>query len=179
MMPLLWFEAMLAGMRRLHGVTEEINYRQTIIEEVSMETTIEGMGNCLCGAIQIKAAAINTQVGTCHCSMCRKWGGGPMMTVDCGTAVGFEGEDYITVFDSSEWAERGFCSKCGTHLYYKLKEGGQFIMPVGLFDNEEGFKFDHQIFIDKKPSFYSFANVTNNMTEAEVFAKYSLSGQDK
>ncbi len=65
-----------------------------------------------------------------------------MMTVDCGTTVRFEGEDYITVYDSSEWAERGFCSKCGTHLYYKLKESGQFIMTVGLFDNEEGFKFD-------------------------------------
>ena len=164
---------MLAGMRWFHSVNLEINYCQTVIEEVGMGATVEGTGNCLCGAIQIKAAAMNTQVGTCHCSMCRKWGGGPMMTVDCGTAVSFEGEEHITVYDSSGWAERGFCSKCGTHLYYKLKESGLFIMQVGLFDNEERFKFDHQIFIDKKPSFYSFANVTNNMTEAEAFAKYS------
>jgi len=105
--------------------------------------------------------------------MCRKWGGGPLMAVDCGTEVSFEGEENISVYNSSGWAERAFCNKCGSHLFYKLKENGQLIMPVGLFDNEEKFNFDHQVFIDKKPSFYSFANVTNNMTEAEVFAKYS------
>ena len=138
-----------------------------------MSGTIEGKGSCLCGAIQINAKTMNTQVGTCHCSMCRKWGGGPLMAVDCGTEVFFESEEHISVFDSSGWAERAFCDKCGSHLYYKLKESGQFMMPVGLFENEEKFNFDHQVFIDKKPSFYSFANVTNNLTEAEVFAKYS------
>ena len=71
MMPLLWFEPMFAGMRRFHGVNLKINGCQTVIEEVGMETTVEGTGNCLCGAIQIKAAAVNTQVGTCHCSKCR------------------------------------------------------------------------------------------------------------
>lgn len=95
------------------------------------------------------------------------------MAVDCGSEVSFEGEENITVYESSEWAERAFCNKCGSHLYYKLKESGQFIMPVGLFDTEDEFTFDHQVFIDKKPSFYSFANETLNMSEAEVFAKYS------
>ncbi len=45
-------------------------------------------------------------------------------------------------------------------------------MPVGLFDDGRSFVFDHQIFIDKKPSYYRFANETDDMTEAEVFAKY-------
>ena len=138
-----------------------------------MPEIVEGKGTCLCGTIKIEAKTMNTRVGTCHCSMCRKWGGGPLMVVDCGTEVTFEGEENISVFDSSEWAERAFCKKCGSHLFYRFKESGQFMMPVGLFENDERFKFDHQIFIDKKPSFYSFANVTDNMTEAEVFAKYS------
>lgn len=138
-----------------------------------MAEIIVGKGTCLCGSVKILAKTMSTQVGTCHCNMCRKWGGGPLMAVDCGTEVNFEGKEYISLYDSSEWAERAFCNKCGSHLYYRLKENEQFIMPVGLFDNEETFTFDHQIFIDKKPSFYRFANVTKNMTEAEVFAKYS------
>ena len=138
-----------------------------------MPETIEGHGSCLCEAISIKVAALNVEVGTCHCSMCRRWGGGPFIGVDCGTEVTFGGEENISVYDSSEWAERGFCKKCGSHLFYRLKQSGQLVMPAGLFDEEDKFVFDHQIFIDKKPAFYSFANVTNNMTEAEVFAKYS------
>ena len=99
------------------------------------------------------------------------------MTVDCGTDVLFEGEENISVFDSSEWAERGFCKKCGSHLFYRLKQSKQHIIPVGLFDEQERFVFDHQVFIDKKPSFYAFANETSEMTGAEVFALYAPSSE--
>ena len=83
------------------------------------------------------------------------------------------GEADIAVFRSSDWAERGFCRQCGGHLVYRLKENQQYVVPVGLFDNCEDIVFDHQIFIDKKPPYYEFANKTKNMTEAEVFAKYA------
>ena len=138
-----------------------------------MPDVIEGSGSCLCGATRITAKSINQNVGACHCTMCRKWGGGPLMAVDCGTDVSFEGEENISVFDSSKWAERGFCNKCGSHLFYRLKESKQYIMAVGLFDDDKLFVFDHQVFIDEKPSFYRFANETNDMTGAEMFAKYA------
>ena len=142
-----------------------------------MSDETEGRGSCPCGAIRITAKRISKNVGACHCSMCRKWGGGPLMTVDCGADVSFEGEENISVFNSSEWAERGFCNKCGSHLFYRLKESKQHIMPVGLFDEQESFVFDHQVFIDKKPSFYAFANETYDMTGAEVFAKFASSSE--
>ncbi|MCP3888396.1 MAG: GFA family protein [Desulfobulbaceae bacterium] len=132
-----------------------------------------GKGNCLCGSVQVNVSKVKKNVGACHCSMCRKWGGGPLLAVDCGTDVSFEGNENITVYNSSEWAERGFCSKCGSHLFYRLKETNQYIMSVGLFGDEEQFFLDHQIFIDEKPHFYSFAEETLNMTGAEVFAKYA------
>ena len=94
------------------------------------------------------------------------------MAVDCGSEVEFEGKDYISVFESSEWAERGFCSRCGTHLFYRLKQSGQVIAPAGLFSDQSGFTFDHQVFIDEKPDYYEFANETRDMTGAEIFAKW-------
>ena len=132
-------------------------------------------GSCLCGATRVSVTGISKNVGACHCRMCRKWGGGPYLAVDCGTNVSLEGEENISVFNSSEWAERGFCKKCGTHLFYRLKESNQCIMPVGLFDDDPGFVFEHQIFIDEKPAWYCFANETQDMTGAEVFAKYAPS----
>ncbi|MDH3689663.1 MAG: GFA family protein [Gammaproteobacteria bacterium] len=138
-----------------------------------MSELIEANGSCLCGATGTNAKNVSKNVGACHCSMCRKWAGGPLLAVDCGTEVSFEGEENISVFDSSEWAERGFCNKCGSHLFYRLKDSKQYIMPVGLFEDDRMFVFDHQIFIDEKPSFYRFANETEDMTGAEVFAKYA------
>lgn len=128
--------------------------------------------SCLCGTVRITAINPSEKVGACHCGTCRKWGGGPFMEIDCGTDVSFEGEDEITVYDSSSWAERGFCKKCGSHLFYRLKESNQHMIPVGLFDDQEHLVFESQVFIDKKPPFYSFSNKTNDMTEAAVFEMY-------
>ena len=64
---------------------------------------------------------------------------------------------------------------CGSHLFYRLKESKQYMIPAGLFDEQDSFVFENQVFIDKKPSFYSFANKTNDMTEAEIFDMYGSS----
>jgi hypothetical protein len=138
-----------------------------------MSNLITGKGSCLCGAVHVSANTMSNKVGACHCSMCQKWTGGPLMAVDCGSDVSFQGEENVGVFNSSEWAERGFCKKCGSHLFYRLKESNRYFMPVGLFDVGEEWIFDHQVFIDQKPEYYCFSNETQNLTGAEVFAMFA------
>ncbi|MEX2962866.1 GFA family protein [Microbulbifer sp. TYP-18] len=139
-----------------------------------MSKRAEAKGACLCGEVKIEALSMCPEnVGACHCNMCRKWGGGPLLAVDCNMEVNFAGEHNIFTYSSSEWAERGFCSLCGTHLFYKLKKNDQYIVPVGLFDEVQKLNFDHQIFIEEKPKYYTFANETTNMTGEEVFAQFS------
>ena len=133
----------------------------------------EGKGYCLCGAVKITVKNMKNSVEACHCGMCRRWGGGPLMCVECGTDVIFEGEEYISVYNSSDWAERGFCKKCGSHLFYRLKDTNEHQVPVGLFDNQKSFHFDLQVFTDRRPAFYSFANETREMTEAQVIEKFA------
>ncbi|TDR18454.1 GFA family protein [Marinicella litoralis] len=129
-------------------------------------------GGCLCGAVTLLATTVKPMVGACHCNMCRKWVGGPFMAVDCGSEVGFIGHEYIGRYASSEWAERGFCTQCGSALFYKLKESGQYMLAAGILDLENQLHFDHQVFIDEKPNYYCFSNKTKNMTGAELFALY-------
>ena len=138
-----------------------------------MEKSNEKKASCICGATRISAKRVSHRVAACHCGMCRKWGGGPLMAVDCGTEVALDGEENISVFESSKWAERGFCGKCGTHLFYRVKGSGQYVLPVGLFGDDDGFVFDQQLFIDEKPLHYCFANETDDLTGAEFFAKYA------
>lgn len=133
----------------------------------------ERKGKCLCGAVGIRALEAEDAVGACHCTMCRRWGGGPYLEVECGTDVEFSGEEYIALFDSSDWAERGFCKLCGSHLFYRFKKTGRHGVPVGLFDDDDGLTFQHQVFIDEKPKYYEFANDTKNMTGPELIAKYA------
>lgn len=129
-------------------------------------------GKCLCGSVKLTFIYENDTFSACHCSMCRKWGGGPNLTVDTGSDLKFTGENNISVFNSSEWAERGFCKQCGTHLFYRMKESGFTNISLGLLENADHLTFKSQIYIDKKPGHYSFAEKTETMTEAEILAKY-------
>ena len=140
-----------------------------------MSSSIELKGHCLCGSVRVSVKSAKKSVGACHCGMCRRWTGGPFLAVDCGTEVTLEGEDHVSVFDSSAWAQRGFCSRCGSHLFYRIKQNQQYHMPAGLFEHEDRDQFvlDHQVFIDEKPAYYSFANETKDMTGAEIFAMYA------
>ncbi|MFQ3789325.1 GFA family protein [Halomonas sp. A29] len=137
-----------------------------------MNDGMNARGSCLCGAVKVAVAVSKQNVGACHCDMCRTWGGGPLLALESVSDVEIEGEENITVYTSSEWAERGFCRRCGTHLFYRLKTGKHYAIPVGLVDGGEAWSFDSQIFIDQKPAFYRFANETSNMTGQEVFDAY-------
>jgi hypothetical protein len=66
-------------------------------------------GSCLCGSIEV-VAPDHEQVGLCHCSMCRRWSGGPMFAVHCGGNVKFSGAVPVT-YRSSEWAERELAAR--------------------------------------------------------------------
>lgn len=133
----------------------------------------EGRGSCLCGAVNFRAHNIKLDVAACHCNMCRKWSGGPFMAVDCGADVDFEDVETLSVYNSSDWAERGFCSTCGSHLFYRLKESGQHFIPAGLLDVEGECSLEHQVFIDEKPAYYRFANKTTDMTGQELFDQFA------
>jgi len=132
---------------------------------------MERKGGCLCGEIRYSATLDNLRFGACHCPMCRKWTGGPLLNVRASSIV-FEGTP--TVYASSDWAERGFCSRCGSCLFYRLKSSsGPLHIAHGSLDNCEGLTFTHQVFIDKKPAGYAFENATGTMTSAEVMAMFS------
>lgn len=136
------------------------------------EEPVTRQGACVCGAVRMRARA-RSAIGVCHCSICRQWGGGPLFAVECEGDVRFEGDEHISVYSSSAWAERGFCARCGTHLFYRLKEETHYALPLWLFGEGEDWRFEEQIFVDEKPAFYSFSEQTATLTGEEVFARYT------
>jgi hypothetical protein len=128
-------------------------------------------GTCLCGAVTLVANSPKETFGACHCGMCRRWGGGPFLSLPCGSDVEIRGE--AKVYDSSQWAERGFCATCGTHLFYRIKGGKQYHVPLGLFGDSVSPTFAVQVFIDRKPTGYEFKNETQMLTEQQIFEMYA------
>ena len=131
-------------------------------------------GGCLCGAVRFVAEEAESNFDACHCGMCRRWTGGPYFTSKTRNVV-FEGTEALARYQSSEWAERGFCKTCGSTLFYHLKPTQTFMMSVGSFDDPSLFRLVEEIYIDCKPDGYALAGDHPRLTEAETLARFAAS----
>ncbi len=139
-----------------------------------MTEVMKMTGKCLCGAVTFSATTEKPSVVACHCDMCRRWSAGPFMALNCNS-VTFGSEDSISTIRSSDWAERGFCNKCGSNLFYHIVGNSDYQIAAGLLDDQSKLRLSLQVFTDERPDFYEFANETKMMTGAEVFALYAPS----
>lgn len=132
-------------------------------------------GRCLCGAVTITVTAMRSEVDICHCAMCQRWGGAFYAGVK-GEAADVTGEDAVTVYRSSPWAERAFCGTCGSNLWYRFLPTGGRSFLAGLFDLPSGFGIEQQIFVDEKPDWYDIAQESPMLTGPEVIAEAMAQG---
>ena len=65
-------------------------------------------------SLSIKSATSTS----CHCSMCRKLAAGPCLRRGLQLTASKSRCRRTGAYRSSEWAERSFCKKCGTSLFY-------------------------------------------------------------
>jgi hypothetical protein len=130
-------------------------------------------GSCLCGAVSFTFTPKEPHADVCHCSMCRTWSSGPAFAIQSDGEPTIDGAENITAFKSSDWGNRHFCKTCGTNLFWTAPDYGYFGVSVGPLKDTSALTFTKQIFIDKKPALYTFADDTKNMTEAEVMAMFA------
>jgi hypothetical protein len=124
-------------------------------------------GGCLCGAIEFEVTLNEKDVHVCHCGICQKWGGSSSLSLQCDGDWNIKGEESLSWYDSSEFAQRGFCQKCGTHMLFRMNDKSYYGVTAGSLESNEGFKLDMHIFIDKKPDYYDFKDECTRLTEDE------------
>lgn len=144
----------------------------------------EKTGACMCGAVRFKAQNVPAKASLCHCEMCRRWTGSALVGVDVpAKGLTWEGEAQIASLQTSEWAERAWCKRCGSHLYFHFTlnddMAAEYELPIGVFDDPNGFEIVNEIYIDEKPTSYAFEGGAHRkqMTRAECVAKFPMLDQ--
>jgi hypothetical protein len=101
------------------------------------EVTFEG--GCLCGAVRYRATADPVRGVICHCSMCRKHSGAPALAFVHFLLQSFTWvKGKPTRYRSSTYAERGFCSKCGSTLtMHEEILSDRVLVTMGSLDEPE------------------------------------------
>lgn len=76
-------------------------------------------GSCLCGAVNFEVSGTLPGPDACHCTQCRKHSGHFFVSTDVArTALTIQGSEHLSWFRSSEKVRRGFCSICGSSLFW-------------------------------------------------------------
>jgi hypothetical protein len=116
-------------------------------------------GSCLCGAVRFEVAVDLPAPDACHCSQCRKHSGHYFASTDVPrSAVTIKGEDELTWFQSSDKARRGFCSICGSSLFWDPLFRDWIGIAMGAFDGATDTKLHVHIFVAEKGDYYEIAD---------------------
>jgi len=101
-------------------------------------------GRCLCGAIEWQTDVNPTAVHYCHCSMCRRWSGGPFATLAWYPQASVRWTNRQPVeFRSSPIAVRSHCEICGSPLHIAYDGQNEIALAVGSMDAPEDLKPTH------------------------------------
>ncbi|MGE0653525.1 MAG: GFA family protein [Alphaproteobacteria bacterium] len=85
-------------------------------------------GGCLCGAVRYRVEAPVPDVAYCHCRTCRRAAGAPVAVWGSVPIDGFRYDAGTpAVYLSSDVAQREFCSRCGTQLAFRKRDGARFV----------------------------------------------------
>ena len=119
-------------------------------------------GTCLCGAVSINVRGeLEHQPEACHCTQCRKHSGSFFTGVNVRKShLEIGGEESVGWYTSSEKVDRGFCTRCGSTLFWKPNlDGYEWIsVAMGVFDDSTETHLAKHTFVSEKGTYYELAD---------------------
>ena len=116
-------------------------------------------GSCQCGSVQFTLAQLPSEATACHCIQCRKQSGHFFASANLPkSAIAITGAESLTWFQSSEKVRRGFCSKCGSWLFWEPVFRDWTSVALGAIDGFTGVSLERHIFVASKGDYYTITN---------------------
>lgn len=117
-------------------------------------------GGCLCGALRFEIDGAITQVGNCHCSMCRRFHGAAFATygkVDPEKFRWVQGADQLGVYETSPGNGWAFCRACGSSLGLP-KDGKLASVALGTLNSDPGVRPAYHMFVGSKAPWHEITD---------------------
>lgn len=113
-------------------------------------------GGCLCGGVRYRVTGPLRDVIACHCSQCRRTSGHFVAASAAATAdLQFLSDATLTWYASSAEAQRGFCNRCGSNLFWRINGASHISIMAGTLDTPTHLRIVQHIFTDDKSDYYN------------------------
>lgn len=116
-------------------------------------------GSCLCGAVKFAVTGELHPPDACHCSQCRRQSGHFWASTDVArAALTIHGAESLTWFHSSEKVRRGFCSTCGSALFWDPIKRDRIAVAMGAFESPTDTRLAMHIHVADKGDYYDIGD---------------------
>lgn len=116
-------------------------------------------GSCMCGAVRFTVSGELKPPDACHCVQCRKFSGHYFVGTDLPRgAVSITGMDQVTWYHSSVKVRRGFCSRCGSSMFFDPPAKEWIGIAMGAFDDPTGTHTELHVFVAEKGDYYEICD---------------------
>ena len=116
-------------------------------------------GGCLCRGVTFEIHGELSDVDYCHCSQCRKTSGHYVAAASCRPeALRLMASASLRWFASSPTADRGFCSTCGSSLFWRPQHGRHISVMAGALDAPTGLSAVEHIYVADASDYYRIAD---------------------
>ena len=119
-------------------------------------------GTCLCGAVTVHIQGeLEYPPEACHCTLCRKHSGHYLAGVNVHREkLRVDGEQHVAWYHSSDKVRRGFCSVCGSTLFWAPTIEGYMYTSVamGLLADSVGQPLAKHTFVSEKGDYYELSD---------------------
>lgn len=113
----------------------------------------------MCGQVKFEIRGALRDIVNCHCSKCTRFHG------NFGAYTSVKADDlkiteqktlkwYKSPTDETADVHRGFCSKCGSSLFWHPKDQPKISIAAGALDEPTGLKTIGHIWCSQKADFY-------------------------
>jgi hypothetical protein len=116
-------------------------------------------GSCNCGRVSFEVNGDIKPPDACHCIQCRKYSGHYFVSTDVPkSSVTITGDENLTWFHTSAKVRRGFCSTCGSSLFFDPPARDWIGIAMGAFDTPTHTHMEMHIFVAEKGDYYEIAD---------------------
>jgi hypothetical protein len=116
-------------------------------------------GGCLCRAVRYEVRGPLRPIVMCHCSQCRRVTG-HVMAATAARHADFRllSEGKLGWYASSAEARRGFCTRCGSTLFWQGIDRDYVSIAAGTLDDSSGLTIACHIFTADKGCYYEIGD---------------------
>ena len=112
-------------------------------------------GGCACGGVRYEVSGPLRPIVACHCTQCRRTSGHFVAATACRRSVfALLKSETLKWFVAVPGFRRGFCSECGSSLFFEETGGERVSIAAGSLDQPQGLEVAAHIFIAEAGDYY-------------------------